>query len=276
MTVKNRRVFELRLGKVGLVLFISGVSLLLFSFFMLGVVVGKHMEAYPERYAAGILELIREHLLAAAPQEDKRVSLVADPRNGDGLAAGTETGAPSSDLPTGDKEPAVYPPGGTADHKLPEAPPGRATSQRDIAVAERSVAKPVGEATEKTPHLSAGEGESKKTALPPEKANGKEGGMRKPPAGEMIKPGRGLFEVQVGAYRERRQAEQLINKFSGLGFTYRVVMKDLPGKGRWYRVIAGGFETREEARGAADRMAEKVGGLRCIIRSTAGENGVTE
>ena len=59
MTVKNRRVFELRLGKVGLVLFISGVSLLLFSFFMLGVVVGKHMEAYPERYAAGIPQIQR-------------------------------------------------------------------------------------------------------------------------------------------------------------------------------------------------------------------------
>ncbi len=54
MAAKNRRMFELRLGKLGLILFIGGMSLLLFSMFLLGVVVGKHMEAYPERYSSGL------------------------------------------------------------------------------------------------------------------------------------------------------------------------------------------------------------------------------
>ncbi len=65
MAMKNRRVFELKLGKVGLLLFICGMSLLLFSSFLIGVVVGKHMEAYPERYSSGLTELIRDRMLAS-------------------------------------------------------------------------------------------------------------------------------------------------------------------------------------------------------------------
>ena len=68
MASKNRRMFELRLGKLGLVLFIIGMSLLLFFSFLLGVLVGKHMEAYPERYSSGLTELIRDRVLASKPK----------------------------------------------------------------------------------------------------------------------------------------------------------------------------------------------------------------
>ena len=71
-----------------------------------------------------------------------------------------------------------------------------------------------------------------------------EDGMRKPPAGETELQGKGRFEVQVAAYRERSQAERLVKKIAAQGFSPRVVMKELPGKGRWFRVIVGGFESR--------------------------------
>ncbi|MEK7826928.1 MAG: hypothetical protein AAB299_04195, partial [Thermodesulfobacteriota bacterium] len=71
MAAKNRRAFELRLGKLGLILFIGGISLLLFSMFLLGILVGKHMEAYPERYSAGMAELIYDRLFASAPQRER-------------------------------------------------------------------------------------------------------------------------------------------------------------------------------------------------------------
>ena len=74
MAAKNRRVFELRLGKLGLILFIGGMSVLLFSCFLLGIFVGKHMEAYPERYSTGIAELIRDRLLAASAPADGHAS----------------------------------------------------------------------------------------------------------------------------------------------------------------------------------------------------------
>jgi hypothetical protein len=73
MAAKNRHMFELRLGKLGLILFVGGMSLLLFSMFFLGIVVGKHMEAYPERFSPGVAELIRDRLFASAPQAGKAV-----------------------------------------------------------------------------------------------------------------------------------------------------------------------------------------------------------
>jgi cell division protein FtsN len=57
-----------------------------------------------------------------------------------------------------------------------------------------------------------------------------------------------------------------------LGFSPRVVMKEIPEKGMWFRVIVGGFESRERAQEAADKMTEKVRGLKCVIRPS-GESG---
>ncbi len=45
------------------------------------------------------------------------------------------------------------------------------------------------------------------------------------PKGKAARP-KGRFEVQVAAYRERRQAEQLVKKLKALGFSPQVVMKD--------------------------------------------------
>ena len=54
-------------------------------------------------------------------------------------------------------------------------------------------------------------------------------------------------------------------------------MKELPGKGRWFRVIVGGFENREKAQAAADQMTGKIRGLKCVIRpSDKKERGLSE
>ena len=83
MALKNRRIFELRLGKLGLLLFVCGMSLLLFSSFLIGVIVGKHMEAYPERYSSGLTELIRDRMLTSAPKVgEKEVKEVGDEKFG--------------------------------------------------------------------------------------------------------------------------------------------------------------------------------------------------
>jgi len=81
--------FELRLGKLGLILFIGGMSLLLFSMFFLGIVVGKHMEAYPERFSSGAAGLIRDRLFVSAPQTGK-ANPPAEAGKQDELAGGEE------------------------------------------------------------------------------------------------------------------------------------------------------------------------------------------
>jgi cell division septation protein DedD len=92
-------------------------------------------------------------------------------------------------------------------------------------------------------------------------------------AGDEGNPGEGRFEIQVAAYQDRPKAEQTIEKLKPLGFASRVVMKDLPGKGRWFRVIVGGFENREKAKAAADQIAGKIRGTKCVIRSVGNRGG---
>ncbi len=58
-------------------------------------------------------------------------------------------------------------------------------------------------------------------------------------------PPAGAFAIQVGASQDRAEADRIAAKFRGHG--PRVVEATVPGKGRWYRVKVGAFETRDEA-----------------------------
>ena len=62
MTSKNVRVFELKLGKRALILFIAGMSCLLFVVFLFGVTVGKNIDTYPEKYSRGFGGMMMERL----------------------------------------------------------------------------------------------------------------------------------------------------------------------------------------------------------------------
>lgn len=279
MAAKNRRTFELRLGKPGLILFIGGISLLLFSMFLLGIVVGKHMEAYPERYSAGMAELIYDSLFASAPQGG-RVPPSAESGAKSEPAGGEEAfGLTFYDTLTGKKE--GTPTGKTAGavkDMPPEtsAPPPALTGKPAMPSSSASAGGTIGNTDLPVPGR---EGDGKKTNPLPEKKAAMESGAKVSaamPAGMPTDggatPEKGRFEVQVAAYQESRKAEQMTEKLSPLGFTSRVVMKELPGKGTWFRVIVGGFENREKAKAAADQIAGKIRGVKCVIRSS-GKNG---
>ncbi len=271
--MKNRRVFELRLGKVGLILFISGMSLLLFSIFLLGIVIGKQMETYPERYTSGIPELIRDRLLAAVSNQGKSASPPVNQGNKeDPVAGGADFGLTFYDTLGGKKGGAAAGTQvGSAKHKTSEIPAEQGSPARTSTETPSSARMP-GVMRRETPSpVSGDEAGVKKLNPSPEGKPAGETGVKKSPAGEIALPVKGRFEVQVAAYRERSQAEQLVRKFKTLGFSPRVVMKELPGKGRWFRVIVGGFESREMAQEAADQMAGKVNGLKFVIRSSGRE-----
>jgi cell division protein FtsN len=65
----------------------------------------------------------------------------------------------------------------------------------------------------------------------------------------------------------------MMEKLNSLGFASRVAMKEIPGKGRWFRVIVAGFENREKAKATADRITEKIRGVKCVILSSAKNGG---
>jgi cell division protein FtsN len=279
MAAKNRRMLELRLGKLGLILFIGGMSLLLFSMFFLGIVVGKHMEAYPERFSSGVAGLIRDRLLVSATPAGK-ANPSAEAGKRDEPAGGEENfGLTFYDTLSGKK-------GGTASGKMVDAmkdqPPEKSAPPVALtgkpAVSEPSAGSAVGAVGSMAPPVAGGDG--KKPIPLPERKPAADSGSGIPAAiqagaaagGEGI-PGEGRFEIQVAAYQERPRAEQTIAKLKPLGFASRVVMKDLPGKGRWFRVIVGGFENREKAKAAADQIAAKIRGAQCVIRSAGNHGG---
>jgi cell division protein FtsN len=60
----------------------------------------------------------------------------------------------------------------------------------------------------------------------------------------------------VGSTQDRFEAERIAARFRARGA--RVVASEIPGKGRWYRVKVGGYETREAADQAL-RELERAG-----------------
>lgn len=272
MATKNRHMFEFRLGKLGLILFIGGMSLLLFSSFLIGIVVGKHMEAYPERYSSGLTELIRDRLLAVSPKAaDKDARDVGEEKFG--LTFYETLGGGKGAAAVGSRN-------GDAKNKNSEMPAGQIAPP--VNVPEKEVPAPIsgGAVSKTTPTVPADEsGLKKQTPLAGGPAG--ESGVQKPsvspvPSTPKVKAAAqadtGRFEIQAAAYREKGQAELLVKKLKTLGFSPHVVMKDLPGKGRWFRVIVAGFESREKAKETAGQMAGKIRGLNCVIRAS-GNNG---
>lgn len=247
MGSKNRRVFELRLGKLGLVCFTFGMSILIFSGFLIGVVVGKHMDAYPERYASGIMVMIRDRLFASLPGGGKE----------------------SVDKETRDPEDEKF--NLTFFDTLGGKKGAATTGGRTGGQKESTPGSPAGQSAPATDPLK------KKAAAPPaDEAAGAAAAQIQPPAAaaepQTKKPsaGKGRFEIQAAAYRDQEPADQLVRKITDLGLVARVVMKDIPGKGRWFRVIAEGFESREKAQEASERMVAGIRGLKCVIRPSGG------
>jgi cell division septation protein DedD len=268
MALKNRRMFELRLGKAGLTLFIIGMSILLFSGFLIGVVVGKHMEAYPEQYAFGMMGLIRDRLIAVSPKavkkdagdvEEEAFNLTFYDTLG-GKKEGAAQGSRSSD----------------AKNKVPDIPAGQVAPSAKKPIKESPVEPPGQVVSETHPQALPGEGGLKRQPPLTEGPVGDAGAKNSPPSpsatAQQVKTpppaGSGRFEIQAAAYREERQAERLAKKFTALGFTSHVVVKDFAEKGRWFRVIVGGFESREKAQEASERIVAKFRGLKCVIRAS--------
>jgi cell division protein FtsN len=74
------------------------------------------------------------------------------------------------------------------------------------------------------------------------------------------------FTVQVVSYDERGKADQLQKKLQGLGYKAEVSELNIPGKGKWYRVMVNNYQTRKEAEKAADNINNKVKGLNSMVR----------
>jgi cell division protein FtsN len=79
----------------------------------------------------------------------------------------------------------------------------------------------------------------------------------------------GTFLVQVVSYKEKGKSELAAKKVKFLGFKAKIVPVDLAAKGKWYRVVVDGFETKEKAQKAAHKIRGQIKGTQCIVRTNS-------
>ena len=67
------------------------------------------------------------------------------------------------------------------------------------------------------------------------------------------------FSLQIAAYRERYQAEDLIKKLSEKGYGQaRIVAGEVAGKGMYYRVRLGPLPSRQDAQRVSKRLEKEL------------------
>jgi len=261
---KNTRFREMRLGKIGLLVLVAGMGILVTLAFLLGVQVGRGIDTYPEKIVRGIPGRIAAGIgsffAKASPQgngdgQESQVTELTffdtltkkrgDAGNGLLVEEKKEMPAPPAAVIMVPGAP-VKPPG-AEEEKMPPPPPPLAPT----TVAPPPVVPPAAKV------LNTGKGSAPAPSPVPMKVS--------PPAPPQAS-GSGIFSVQVVSYHERDKAKQLKDKLRGLGFRAEIVDTEIPGKGKWYRVVVNGYQTRVAAEKAASEMAGKVKGLNCVIK----------
>jgi len=69
----------------------------------------------------------------------------------------------------------------------------------------------------------------------------------------------GGYTVNVGSFREKVWAVQLIKELEGKGYRAFIEETVIPKKGTWYRVAVGQFSSRREAQSFAQELKEREG-----------------
>jgi cell division septation protein DedD len=265
MAVKNIRSFEFKLGKLGLTLLITGIGVLVFGAFVLGVNVGKDIDTYPEKIVKGIPRMIAEGMAYVFPKAKS---------DGDGKA----TDKAALDLTFYD----------TLTRKGSTTPGMIGQENRDetavpaviVAPAPPAVtAAPSPPPAQVTPAIPPAPGTHSPAAAPSVKNAAPKPAVA-PPPGALPKAKTGTasappvagpaaaanFSIQVVSYDELAKANQLQKKLQGLGYKAEVSGMEISGKGKWYRVMLNHYQNRQEAEKVADNINKKVKGLNCIVR----------
>ncbi|MFH1080972.1 MAG: SPOR domain-containing protein [Pseudomonadota bacterium] len=241
MMTKNTRRFELKLGRIGLILFLLSMSGLLFGVFLLGVTVGKNIDTYPEKIARFLPDRIKT-LISRLLQDATTPSVAMR----DDLDLKQEKPEPDMGLTFYDRL-----------GKRKAGPKGMAP---DGMILQKA---PVAAVKEKPPSPQATQPTEPKSPGPAPAV------QKEPPIKEKSTP-QGKFMVQVVSYQGRSKAEALVKKIAAMGYAVRTEVTELPDKGKWFRVVMGEFSSRPEAQKAVDAVSRKTKGLSCVIRSVDG------
>jgi cell division protein FtsN len=249
MAAKNTHRFELRMGKLGLALFILGMSALLFAVFLFGVNVGKNIDTYPDKIARFIPDTIRGRMGWPSGSTEPMVSPKEEKKQ--------ETAESDKDMNLTFYDTLAKKKGDTRG-LIVETPKEKTTEAERL----REPSLPVAPAANlKMPaEKAAAANQQKPAALPP----------APPPAAVQKKEApvaKDKFLIQVVSYQKKSTADDLIGKLKSLGYTSRIEVMELPDKGKWFRVVMGGFQSKQDAQKAVDKVSKSIAGVHCVIRS---------
>lgn len=67
------------------------------------------------------------------------------------------------------------------------------------------------------------------------------------------------YSLQIRAFKNIVEANEFIGTLRRQGYTPHVILSDVPGRGRWYRVRVGRFRTIDEAQAFQKKFEDKEG-----------------
>jgi cell division septation protein DedD len=273
---------------IGLIFFVMGWM------FVLGIMVGRGTAPVPLRtYAlekelaalkAGMLQKEREQLDFQAKdseaqstelgfyEELKKPPTQTEPRRPSAPSPTTIPAKTSSVNPAAQKPPSGATATGSAATPPPQSAPSREMPSGEAKPAPAPAPAPV-------PAPAPAAAPAPKPAPSPAPAPAKPAPAPKPEPARVVQPAqqaaaapaaqpaaasvdRGRFTIQVAAFQEIRGAEQMVGTLRSKGYPAYQIQVTVPGKGEWYRVRVGAFESREAAEATLKKLSnDQVRGM---------------
>jgi len=248
---KNVHAFELKLGKRALILFVIGMSCLLFIVFLFGVTIGKNIDTYPEKYSRGFSGAVIEMMGLSSKRTVETAEAVVESPKEPTKAVEEAKGLEEQ------KEPETIPP------KIEEKQP---SPHAMIPAREQKPPAPQVTIPARDKKLPASKAvTSAKEQKPPSSPAVDNSKKQSPPVKEK-------YQVQVVSFKEREKADQLRKKLAAHGFKPVVAVTDLHEKGKWFRVTLDGYDSKEQAQKAAESVTGKVKGVNCVVHKMGVKN----
>jgi cell division protein FtsN len=247
MASGNIKNFEMKLGRMGLVILIVGVTALLCSAFLFGVTVGKNIDSYPER-------------IASFPQ--RMLALVWRPAK-IRVAQNTADNRPTQNQSKSPDELGLTFYNNLTSKKgvVKEQPIAEKKPVAETPIVPQFVPQPKNEAVPAAvPAAEAPKTPTAKSGAAADEIEAKINETR--PVGLVDK---GKYAVQVASSKDKAKANQMGKSISTLGFTPSIVEINIPGKGKWFRIVVYGFPGKTPAQAAAEKIKKKTG-TNCVVK----------
>jgi len=247
MVSGNSKKMELKLGRTGITIVVLGMTIFICSAFLLGVVVGKNIDTYPDKIAS-----IPQKALALIWQKAKTNAVpdIGDNKTGEGQPKAGDGPVLTfyNDLTSKKGEVKDQP---LTEKKMVETPPPQTALPQPNSEGKETIGGVGLEARKQTAAVNEKTVDKKKHEVKK---------VETPAAAN-----KQSFMIQVASLKEKAKANQMSKSITALGFKSSIVRIDIKGKGTWFRVIVSGFDERAQAQDAADKIAKKMK-TNCIVR----------